>query len=307
MIEILISGLVFGAVFTAFWVALRWQRANRLFSQQLNQMAGSHPSFRRGKGIPGNIKQSKKKSIFLPVAGKLEELDVPLNVREYLMFRFIVLTPGILLLARGMPVQGVLMVLLGLLIPELILKLRAKKRLLQIETQLGTALLSMANALRAGFSFLQTMELVCKDEKGPLAIEFRRALQEMNLGISVEEALRRLNRRVRSEDLELVVTAILIQRQVGGDLAGVLEQIHWTIQERNRLRKETQTLTAQGRLSGMIIGILPVILTVVIYIINPQYMSVLFTEEIGRLLLVAGLISELLGFWLIRRVVAIDF
>ncbi|MBC7326231.1 MAG: type II secretion system F family protein, partial [Moorella sp. (in: Bacteria)] len=177
--------------------------------------------------------------------------------------------------------------------PVLLVKAIAKKRVLRFNGQITDTLLIMANSLRAGFSFLQAVEVVQREMPPPIGREFGRTFRELSLGTPVEEALTSLVKRVKSEDLSLVVTAVLIQRQVGGNLAEVLEKIAHTIQERVRIQGEIRTLTAQGRLSGTIISVLPVFLVVVMLLINPGYISALFTHPTGRLILGAAAMAEL--------------
>jgi tight adherence protein B len=195
---------------------------------------------------------------------------------------------------------------IGAYAPLVFLKNAKTKRSKKFNDQLGDALGIMANSLRAGFSFLQTMDSLSKELPEPICTEFGRALKEMRLGTPTEDALKNMVRRVRSDDLELVVTAVNIQRQVGGNLAVILDNIAGTINERVRMKGEIKTLTAQGRISGMIISLLPVILIVFISLINPQYMSVLYSTPIGIALLIAAAISEGIGIILIRKIVNVE-
>jgi tight adherence protein B len=131
------------------------------------------------------------------------------------------------------------------------------------------------------------------------------ALQEMNWGTPTEEALLNMAARVNSEDLELVVTAVLIQRQVGGNLAEVLDNIATTIRERVRIKGEIKTLTAQGRISGLIIGLLPILLTAVIYFLNPAYIKPLFASKTGLTMVSFAVLAQILGLGLIKKIVQI--
>jgi tight adherence protein B len=183
---------------------------------------------------------------------------------------------------------------------------RAKaKRIIKFNSQIGDALVLIASALRSGFSFLQAMEMVRREMPAPLATEFGRTFQEMHLGTSTEEAMENLARRVGSEDLDLVVTAVLIQRQVGGNLAEVLENIAGTIRERIRIKGEIKTLTAQGRISGLVIGALPLILAAILAILNPGYLPVLFTHPLGLTMFGGAVVMEIVGIILIRKIISI--
>ena len=183
---------------------------------------------------------------------------------------------------------------------------RKAKRFKKINNQIGDSLTVMTNSLRAGYSFQQAMDLAAKEMDGPLSVEYKKTVREINLGTPIEEALTNLNSRVNSDDLELVVTAVLIQRQIGGNLAEIFDSISFTIRERIRIKGEIKTLTAQGRMSGYIIGLLPIVLFAVLMLINPAYMSELITNPTGRLIIGGGLVSEFIGILLIKKVISID-
>src|SRR5919206_334720 len=161
--------------------------------------------------------------------------------------------------------------------PNLYIAYAARKRVKSFNNQLGDGITLMANSLRSGYSFLQSMDLVSREAPPPMSSEFRRVVQEIGLGLSTEEALGNLLRRVPSEDLDLMITAINIQHEVGGNLSQILETIAHTIRERVRIKGEIQVLTAQGRISAYVITGLPIALAIIITIINPTYMAPIFT------------------------------
>ncbi len=138
----------------------------------------------------------------------------------------------------------------------------------QFEQQLADTLMLMANSLRAGFSFLQSLEMVSRESQPPISDEFQRLTQEISIGVPVNQALENMGARVRSPDLDLVITAVLIQREVGSSLAEILEVISRVIGERIRIRGEIRTLTAQGRLTGAILGFLPLTLGLAIHLVG---------------------------------------
>lgn len=195
---------------------------------------------------------------------------------------------------------------LGLLAPQIFLNNLKVKRLKQLNYQIGDALMTIANSLRAGFGFMQALDLVSKEMPDPISAEFRRTLREIQLGATMDHALLAMANRVQSEDLDLVVTAVLIQRQVGGNLAEVLENISDTIRERIRMAGEIKTLTAQGKISGLVIGLLPVFLMIFLFLISRDYILTLFTTKIGIILLVGGIISQVIGFAMINKIVNIE-
>ena len=202
---------------------------------------------------------------------------------------------------------AVLVGIAGWLAPSFILKSKIKKRVKNLNDQLGDAIILISNSLKAGYSFFQAVDAVSKEMSGPISEEFILLQKEINLGLNTDKALENMANRVMSDDLELVVTAVMIQRQVGGNLAEVLDNISSTIRDRVRIKTEIKTVTAQGRLSGIIISVLPIVLGIVIYLINPELMSLLFTEPLGILILIVSVIMESIGIFLIRKIVQIEF
>ena len=172
--------------------------------------------------------------------------------------------------------------------------------------QLGDCLTTVANAMRAGFSFLQAMELISKEMEPPISEEFGRAMREINLGNRMEKVLEEMDVRVGSPDYSLVVTAVLIQRQVGGNLAQILDTISNTINERIRMRREVMALTAQGRASGWILAGIPVGLAAILSVLNPAYLRPLIEEPIGHIAIGVAIVLEVIGFIVIQRIVDIE-
>jgi tight adherence protein B len=194
---------------------------------------------------------------------------------------------------------------IGCCMPLLFLRIKIKRRAKAFNDQLGDTLILIANALRTGYSFMQAIEMVAREMLPPISAEFGRTLKEMNLGIQTETAMNNMAMRVDSDDLDLVITAVLIQRQVGGNLAEVLESIAGTIRERIRIKGEIRTLTAQGRMSGVIISLLPVALLVALKLINPGYIDLLFTNQVGQMMLGIAIFGQILGVMAIQRIVNI--
>ena len=210
------------------------------------------------------------------------------------------------------PAALFLFFVLGALFPRWYLKFRQRKRIKAFAQQLPDTITLLANSLRAGSSFLQGIELVTREARPPISEEFERVVREMQLGMALQPALNNLVRRVASEDLELMVTAIQIQSQVGGNLATVLDSIAYTIRERVRIQGEIQTLTAMQRYSGYVITALPVGLGLILFVISPNYITVMFESPpelfglpMGVVFFLVGLLSMGFGYMLIRRVVDI--
>ncbi|MCL4517341.1 MAG: type II secretion system F family protein [Firmicutes bacterium] len=196
---------------------------------------------------------------------------------------------------------------LGYLSPALLAGQLRRRRLEAFQAQLPDTFVLVANSLKAGFSFLQALEMVAREAAAPSSDEFRKVAREINLGVSVEEALNSLTRRMPAEDLELAVAAILIQRQMGGNLSELLEVIATTIRDRIRIQGHLKSATAQGRLTGVVVALLPVGLGAIMTILSPEFIRPLLTEPVGRVLLAGALGLELVGAWVIRRICVIDF
>lgn len=192
----------------------------------------------------------------------------------------------------------------GWMVPHFYLKFRASKRQNAFNGQLGDTISLMANSLRAGYSLLQTMDLVAKEAPSPISDEFRRVVREVGLGISPNQALQNLYRRVPSEDLDLLITAILIQSEVGGNLGEILDIIGETIRERVRIKGEIKTLTAQQSISAYVLCALPLILGTGLFLMNPSYMSQMFVWPWICLPIGAG-VFMIAGYLVMRKIVAI--
>ena len=255
------------------------------------------------------------------LAREIARADLRLKVSEYLVI-WAGVTVGVpilmALLSVGLPtLRNPLVLLIGALIgfmlPRFWLGRRKASRINAFNKQLPDTITLIANALRAGSSFLQAIELVVRESRPPISAEFGRVIREVNLGLSFDTALENMVRRVRSDDLELMATAIAIQHTVGGNLAEILDSIAFTIRERVRIKGEIRTLTAQQRLSGYVVGFLPIGLAGFLFIAAPQFMQPMFDSRVSLLGLPAGLIilfvggfMMFLGFMVIRRIVDIE-
>jgi tight adherence protein B len=238
----------------------------------------------------------------------LARAALPLRVGEYLLLRWLT---GLALLAvaarssRSAPI-GVAAGLVGYFLPALYVRLRQTKRVREFDDQLVDALTLIANALKSGYSFLQGMEAIAREMPAPIGVEFEQALREIRVGGSVEEALVAISHRVRSADFELIVTAMVIQRQVGGNLTEILSSIAYTVRERHRILREVRVLTSQERMSGYVIAGLPVFLVLAMSFMSPGYISGMWTDAIGKYILGASFVMEVLGLLVIRKIVDIE-
>ena len=240
---------------------------------------------------------------------KMQQADWPMLGSEFEVILILFgMFCGLLALAATLSLwTGLAVGLAGAMAGLMFLSLYIKRRQKAFTNQLGDMLTMVANALRAGFSFMQAFELIAREMDAPIGREVQKVVNEVNVGSTIETALENMQRRVQSPDFELVVTAVLIQRQVGGNLAQILDTISGTIDERIRMRREVLALTAQGRLSGMVLALLPLGVAAILTLINPDYLKPLFEAEIGKYIVAAAAVSELIGLFLIQKIVDIKF
>jgi len=255
-----------------------------------------------------NVNNKKRKG---NIIGKKEQLlinsNVGLSIEEFNAIRVIVILVFNIILYVVFKNKIVLISVPVLwILPVVVLNNIKKRRVILFEKQLGDTISILANSLKAGYSYMQSVNSVAKDMPDPVGKEFKILLKEMSLGVNASEALDNLKIRVDSKDLSLMITAIKIQRETGGNLAEILNNISETIRERIKIQGEIKTLTAQGRMSGMVIGLMPVALIAALLLINKEYISVLFNTGIGKILLISALISELIGAFFIKKIVDID-
>ncbi|MGO4886399.1 type II secretion system F family protein [Anaerobacillus sp. MEB173] len=256
--------------------------------------------------ISKNIKTSDTKRNKLE--NELESAGLPLKVEEFITIRIIIFGMAFVfsLLLGGHFVVSILLGFIGWQLLSVYVKKKKSARIAASAQQLPQALEIMANAMKSGFSFMQAMQLVSKELPDPLGTEFQRTIKEINLGISTEVAFDNLLQRLPNKDLEIVVTAVLIQRSTGGNLATILETIQETISERVRMKDELKALTSQGRMSALVITLLPVVLGLLINVMNPEFFSPMFTHPLGWVLLGGGTVSGILGWIFIQKVVTIE-
>jgi tight adherence protein B len=243
------------------------------------------------------------KRFSVKVQRDLARANLKLRVAEYYYIR-VGLALG-LAFALGVlrdPLSGVIGGILGYMLPRFWVGRRIGGRLSAFNKQLADTITLLSNSLRAGSSFLQSIELVSRETPAPMGEEMGRVVREVNLGLGMEEALANLVRRIKSDDLDLMVTAIGVQQQVGGNLAEILDTIAFTIRERVRIKGEINTLTAQGRYSGYLVAFLPIGIMIALNFINPEFMQPLFTQLIGQILLAVGGVMMVIGFIAIQKI-----
>ena len=239
---------------------------------------------------------------------KLNQAAILMRAEELVGFSLMtsVVAFLILFLVLDLLFLAILIAVLSYFLPGLLVNFKKKRRMQALTDQLPEALDIIASGLRAGFSFPQAMAVVSREMQSPIKDEFYRVIWENRMGKTLEEALHNMGERTESDDLDLFITALLIQKQVGGNLAEVLNNISHTIRERVRIQGEINTLTAQGKMSAIIIILLPIVLAVILYFINTEYMMEFFQDIIGQVLLAASIISMIIGSIIIRKIIDID-
>jgi tight adherence protein B len=236
-----------------------------------------------------------------------EQANVSLSVAHFLMICGAFAAVGLALPSIGglsVTLAPVMALFLAFL-PVIWLLLRRKRRLRAFAAQLPQALELIARALRAGHSLAAGFSLVAQEMSEPIGSEFNQTFEEQNLGKPLEESLEALTQRIPNLDLKFFATAIILQRQTGGDLAEILDKIGHLIRERFQIWGQVQALTGEGRLSGIVLLALPPALFAVVYRMNPDYLMLLFTDELGKKMLVGGIVSQLFGALMIRKIVNI--
>ncbi|WP_242826207.1 type II secretion system F family protein [Caloramator sp. ALD01] len=239
---------------------------------------------------------------------ELIRADLPLTYNELVVIKILIslITGLTLYLLTKNVIIAISLSFSSWSLPTLFMLKRKIDRIKRFDSQLSEAIVIVSNSLKAGYSFLQAVSVVGEQVKEPLGKEFKRLLKEMSLGLSEQEAFYNLQRRVTSEDLNLLINAILIQKDIGGNLAEILDNITETIRERQKIKNELKTLTAQGKLTGAIISLLPLFLGVVIYLFNREYIMLLFTTKIGLAMVIFSFIFELIGIFMIMKIINVE-
>lgn len=236
---------------------------------------------------------------------KAQQANLPVTGQEYMMLvgGSAVLFFVLLAIATLQLSEPLLFAVGWVVFASLYVQFKAKRRMKQFTNQLGDAIAMMSNAIKSGFTFQQAMDIVAKEIKGPISEEFVRALNEIQLGVTLEEALEGICQRVKDDDFEMVAMSVVIQRQVGGNLSQILDTVGETIRDRIKLKGEIKSLTAEGVMSGWTIALLPIILAIVCRVMNPNYFTELLATDFGQYLVFACALSEICGGLIIRYII----
>jgi tight adherence protein B len=244
------------------------------------------------------------------VARELARADLKFKVAEYyaLVFMSIVVTAVVAYVLQPNPVSAIIGAIIGFFLPRFYVKRQQRLRLNRFNDQLSDMLNLMVNGLRAGYSTMQAMEAVSRELPAPISDEFHRVVQEMQIGIPMEKALDNLLRRIPSDDLDFVITAINVQREVGGNLSEILDTISFTIRERVRIKGEIRVMTAQVRTSGTVLSLIPVFLTLALWFISPEYIGSFFARGplCGWLAVVTVVGMIVAGYFVMMKIADIE-
>jgi len=286
------------------------QRLERFAGADLDKQLAKEPS-KRATPLADSLNRAIAGRGFAnDLSTQLARADLKLTVGEFLALQVIMIVVGGIVgwvLASDSIVFILLTAVVGFFTPRFYMRMAQGRRLKAFNGQLGDFLNLMVNGLRAGYSVNQAMEAVANELPSPMSTEVGRVVQEIQLGLTMEQALNNLLRRVRSDDLDLVVTAMNVQREVGGNLGEILETISHTIRERVRIKGEISVLTAQGRITMYVIVFLPIAITIFLYLINREYISRLFNSGFcGWAMVVCTALSITAGYFTIRRIVNIE-
>ena len=331
--DILIAGCTFGALILAAWGYHQSQAAPQMdLREKLKNLAKDPEAMAREIEL-GSEKKSVMslidfRRIFAKFTGQvyldnlekeLTQCDIPLKPGEFLAVRIgaVIAAFFLTLLFSHNPYLAVGVAGLALVIHVPILKIKRAMRVDKFVLQLAEFLVLITNSLRSGQTFLQGVDIASQDSPNPIGMEFRLLLKETNLGIPVEQAFNNMLLRVPSEDLKIVMSAFSIQRNVGGNLADIMDQVAAMIRQRIAIQGQIKVLTTQGKLSGAIVGLLPIGLATVISFINYEYMSKLWTPRegqglgfvdryLGPILMGIGIFMELLGCFVIYKICDIE-
>ena len=223
----------------------------------------------------------------------------------YMWLGLTVIPSAAVVLLGGNYLTAFALLIVGIAIPPLLVSNARKKRGELFSKQLSEALTIMGNSIRGGFTFLQSMESIAEDMPPPISQEFAKVLREIYYGVGQEEALKHMVERTKSHDLELLVSAVVTSSQVGSNLTDIIETISSTIRDRIRIKQEINILTAQGKVSGIIVGALPIVLVLSIMVMNPEYYAGFFDSFLGKVMVGLSIVMELMGFLIIRKIIDI--
>lgn len=291
LIIAIVAGIVLALV--AYGIYITFGRSRQILADRLETYAGieeeaaiaADAEVRQLSPVPRAVNSLFGRGYLQKVEDALAQADVPMRPGEFILLRFVLGGAGILLSLFLLPdlhntslmaLRTGSFALFGYLVPGISVRYHRYKRRNKFVSQLADALMLLTNSLRSGYGFLKGLELVAKEMGDPISKELNRMLREVNLGATIDQAMLNLGRRVNSDDLDIIISAYLIQKDVGGNLTEIMEKVAETIRERLRIQGDIRVLTAQGRLSGLVVGLLPVFLLLFFLFTTPDYFQPMF-------------------------------
>ena len=264
---------------------------------------------RRGKKKTEKLKFAALQKLLHNLENELYDIGIQISVSNFVLL-WVLAAIGLPLILLFFGIGEYIAMGLAVVIamaPILYVRTRRSSRRQKIEAQLIDAIGIMCSAMKAGHSFQSSLNSIAAEMEAPISDEFGRVYRETLHGMSVEESLRRMVDRVGSDELDMLATAVAIQREIGGNMSEILANISGTIQSRMSMRKEIKTRTSSGRVSGYIVGGLPIVLLIAINIANPDYCSPMFSTSLGKIMLGAGAGLEMIGFLVIKKIISVKY
>jgi tight adherence protein B len=237
----------------------------------------------------------------------LDQADMNWRVGTFLLITTGVATAFglVVLLLIRIPFVAIAVAAFAATLPYMYVRRRKTKRLRKFEEHFPESIDLLGRAIRAGHAFSTGLQLMAEESPQPIGMEFRRVFEEQKFGLSLEDSLLALADRIELVDMRIFVTAVMIQREVGGNLAEILDKISYTIRERFTIERQVRVYTAQGRFTGYLLAGLPIAIGFLIYMLNREYMTILWERQVGRLLMAAAAVLQIIGFFVIRKIINI--
>jgi len=282
-------------------------RMNNLISKREQVIMKSKK--RKGINLTEKLSPLFKKKALIYLSNELSIAGIPLRADEFLIIWLLltVIPAGMIFVLVKEPIVALGIAICGMVLPMVFVNRGKAKRLNMLDKQLVDALIIIGNCLKSGLTFQQAMESIARDMPEPISKEFDKVLREAKFGVTFEKALTNMVDRLNNKDVMLLVSAVLIQRQVGGNLSEILGNIAGTIKERIGIKEEVKVLTSTGRASGAVIGLLPVAAFLILMVFNPKYISAFFETSQGTTMLMVAAGMEIIGFTIVSKIVNVKF
>jgi tight adherence protein B len=315
LITISFALLVFALVYIIISAVFADKIAAEKRLEELNKKEGDGTDIalvkhEKEKRTRGKAKEKRNKAV--EKAGnvmyqELQSADIKMRPEEFLIFWILLafVPGGLCALFVNDFMISIILVVAGTVLPIILIKSKQKSRVKKFEEQLSDGLMLACSSLKSGLSFNQAMESIAKDMDAPIATEFDVVLKEINMGYSMDEALDNLTKRIKSPYVSLMVSAVLVQRQTGGNLSQILENIAETIKKKMKLKKQLKSSTSGGKMSGIIVGVMPFLLLALFIAINPDVYKMVLTESRGHVLLYIAIGLEACAFAAIKKITTV--